>query len=223
MKSKHKDQVVTPLHQAAAAGDLDEVKKLLAKGAFPDCLNHHNQSPLYSALLLPICHDAELKSRKEAIFKLLYEKKPSMITKQDNSGDTPFHLMAVYGFDDLFSELLTKHQHMAYMPNNHTQYLIHTAILNQRRDIMACLLKLDNVWTQTDSNDEAALHYAARRGTRDMVKLCCEVSKDVNVLNRDNRTPWQLAFEEGNTDAMLELEIHGAEKSELNSMVRSLR
>ena len=58
-----------PLHLAAAFGHVHTVNVLLEHGADPTRLNLNKQSPLFSALLLPIAHAPECIANKEKVLR----------------------------------------------------------------------------------------------------------------------------------------------------------
>lgn len=65
---------LTPLHLAALEGNINTVHMLLSLGADPCILNKQKQYPLFSALILPILYEDELRQNKIKIFSLLKEK-----------------------------------------------------------------------------------------------------------------------------------------------------
>lgn len=210
MENKQISRGMSSLHAAAANGEFAEVKRLLAQGESPQCFNRHQQSPLHSALLMPISHDSDLQENKTAIFKLLYAKAPSLLMHRDASGDTVVQLMAAFGFSELLAELLQSHTEIAFVSNNHSHYPIHTAILNNQIEIVDMLLKIPGVDSLADMHGQVALHYAVRYGTKEMVLRCCKDCTDINAEDDDHQTAWGLACSANNASAMEILDAHGA-------------
>lgn len=193
---------MTPLHLAAIQGYVHTVDVLLAKGADPTIANQQAQLPIHSALFVPMLHEHDLLSKKEAIVYSLLSHAPGTIACQDESGDSIFQLMAVHGFDTLMSDLLNKYPHGVFQQNNHAHYPIHTAILNNQLGIATQLLAIDKVPMLHDAKGRRALHYAARCGTKEMVSACCRVMPDVNVQDSEGKTPLDLAKAAKNSDAV---------------------
>ena len=78
----------TPLHRAAIAGWVNTTKALLSLGAEVDSVNVQNQTPLFSALTLPVVCSDQFKSNKVAVFKLLKAAGHQSLSHQDQSGNT---------------------------------------------------------------------------------------------------------------------------------------
>lgn len=207
---------MTPLHWAAYKGHLHTVETLLEKGANPEKLNNEEQMPIYSTLLVPIKTNDRLYSRKQAIFELLFNKYPESIYHPDKSGDTVLHLMAS---DDHFSELLKKQLELnpssLSQPNNLKHYPIHTAILNnQIENVRLLLTSKMGIEIQPDREKRVALHYAAKYGSDDMIRLCIANTSDLNVRDTYNKTPLILAAEAGKQTS-IEALLHHHAKAEL--------
>ena len=193
---------MTPLHLAAVKGYVHTVQALLAKGAKANKINHESQLPIHSALFIPAIHDASLMAKKEVIFKALMAQAPTVIDRKDRSGDTVFQLMVVNGFGVLLSEILKQHPKGALSCNKHSQYPIHTAILNRRVDMVNLLLAIDKVSTLADSDHRVALHYAAQYGSKAIVETCCLATLDINIRDQLEKTPLMLAVEAQNIEAV---------------------
>ncbi len=202
---------LTPLSMAAGMGHLNTVRALLNHGADASKPNQNNQTPMFSALLIPMNHDEAFMRKKELIFQALNVAAPGLLTHQDNSGETVFHLMAAYGFNALLTTEIAHVPQAAFIRNNYTQYPIHTAILNNRYEIARVLLNIPTVATLTDANHRAPLHYAAQYGTQDMVELCCSTSHNINSLDTANKTPLMLAVQYQNIAILPVLIKHGAD------------
>jgi ankyrin repeat protein len=205
-------QGMTPLHASATNGYVHTVHALLAKGANPQALNTESQPPIYSALFMPMLHEQELTPKKIAIFQELLAHAPTTIENKDSSGNSVFHLMATnHEFYPLLTELLTTHPAGAFCCNNHSQYPIHTAILNNQIANANLLLSIDKVSTLADAEHRTALHYAAQHGSAEMVQLCCDMTDDLNARDSANKTPLILATEIQNLEAVRVLIQKGAD------------
>jgi outer membrane protein assembly factor BamB len=85
------------LHKAAAAGDIEQVKKLVSEGANIDAKDKQGRTPL---------HNAAANGRME-VAELLIEKGAD-INAQHNSGGTPLHLAVNRGHKEMIELLITK-------------------------------------------------------------------------------------------------------------------
>lgn len=188
---------LTPLHQAALQGHLHTTKELIALGANPGILNKQLQYPLFSALLLPVVHTETTKQNKIAIFKLLRDTEIPLLNHQDKSGNTVLHQMAVHDFETLLDETLKTHPELASIKNNHAQYPIHSAILNNQLGNVILLLQVKKGATFADSNGLVALHYAARCANTVIFNECYRANPDINIRDHQQRTPLMLAAELG--------------------------
>jgi ankyrin repeat protein len=202
---------MTPLHSAAIEGHFYTTQALLTLGVNTDVLNNQKQFPLFSALFLPVLHNEALKHNKINIFKLLQDKDSRNLKQQDDSGNTVLHQMAVHDFGTLIQETLAAHIELAYIQNNHTHYPIHTAILNNQMHNIHPLLHVKDAQTLADSNGWVALHYAARYSTKDILKLCCEVTDNIDIRDKMGRSPLMLAVELGRISTVEDLMEQGAQ------------
>jgi ankyrin repeat protein len=202
---------LTPLHLAALAGHIHTTQALLDLGEEAGILNKQQQYPLFSALMLPMLHDEELKQNKIVLFRLLRDKGAQPLNHQDTSGNTVLHQMALHDFGVLIEELLTSNLALAYIKNNHTHYPIHTAILNNQLQNVRLLLNIKDGATLADNHGWVALHYAARYGDKAILEECCKVNTNVDILDHDGRTPLMLAVEQGHISEVQDLIAHGAQ------------
>jgi ankyrin repeat protein len=193
---------MTPLHIAAIEGYVNTTKALLLQGADPGVVNCNHETPLFSALFLPVLQESNLLDRKEQIFHMLLEESPELRMQQNSSGDTLFHLMVAMGFTRLFAEMLKKYPEIIRSRNYHTHYLIHTAILNRRLDIVQLLISQKGVTEQVDAADRTPLHYAVRTGIPELVKICAHAAQNINPRDGDDKTPLMLAKEKNNQQIM---------------------
>ncbi|WP_082646544.1 ankyrin repeat domain-containing protein [Legionella feeleii] len=207
----------TPLHIAALAGHFYTVSVLLDLGAAFDNANKQSQLPIFSALVMPMLYEDDLKEKKIRIFRLLREKSPKTLGHQDIGGDTVLQLMAIHDFSTLLAEVLKTNPELALIKNNYFCYPIHTAILNNKTDCVRILIAMKQAATLADSKGRLALHYAARYSNKDITILCCEASKDLNVLDGRGRTAIMLAAQAGNNAALNVLVDKGADVHAIDS------
>lgn len=203
---------MTPLHLAAAFGHVHTVNVLLERGAEPRQVNLNKQSPLFSALLLPIAHTPECIRNKEKIFRALYQVAPCNLADQDSSGNTIFHQMVSHHFVTLLQYMMPENKAALLISNNAGKFPIHLAILANQLDIVNALMDIPGVMHLADSDGRVALHYAALYGSPAMARLCCQSTDDLSVRDSEGKTPWMLAFEEDRTDILDVFREHGLEE-----------
>ncbi|UCC96497.1 MAG: ankyrin repeat domain-containing protein [Phycisphaerales bacterium] len=85
------------LHDAAVAGDVDEVNSLLSKGADINQKNRMGGTPLHTAMM----------NRQKAIVELLIAKGAD-VNARNSSGDTPLALAVKAGQKDIVEQLIAK-------------------------------------------------------------------------------------------------------------------
>lgn len=191
----------TSLHQAAMEGWLNTAKVLLSLGANTSAVNKQNQNPLFCTLIMPMDYSEEYKANKIALFELLKTEGNQSLSHQDQAGDTVLHQMAKHDFGQLMSDLLRSKPQLARIRNNAGHYPIHTAVLNEQIENARLLLNVKNTENLADSHGRVALHYAARVGNIEMIKLCC-TKNSINVIDKERKTPLMLAAQLGDLDTV---------------------
>ncbi|CAM2961850.1 ankyrin repeat domain-containing protein [Legionella worsleiensis] len=193
---------LTPLHIAALAGNLHTIEVLLDLGADLAQKNHQLQMAVFCALQLPALYEERLKENKIKIYQLLKQQGLETLVNQDSNGDTIMHQMAMHNYFSLMADLLNSHHQLAFIQNNQSHYPIHTAILNNALACAHILFNDKEVAHVADSKGRVALHYAARYSGADMVTLCSNASVNKDPLDSEGKTPFMLAAEVANFEAM---------------------
>lgn len=201
---------MSPIHLAAMAGHMPTVKLLLELGADVKAFNNNKQSPLFTALILPLLATPDEKEKRLACYDYLKTKAPITILRaKDKNDDTLLQQMAEHGLLPQLNDLLRECPELAGVSNNHSHYPVHTAILNHQLDCVIRLLQEPNAQQWVDSAGNTALHYAVMYGDALMIEHCCAAFKDKsNVLNLRKETPLMLAAKDGRID-VLEMLIQG--------------
>ena len=91
------EEQANSLHKAAAAGDIEQVKKLISEGANIDAKDKQGRTPL---------HNAAANGRME-VAELLIEKGAN-VNALHNSGGTPLHVAVNGGHKEIVELLITK-------------------------------------------------------------------------------------------------------------------
>lgn len=120
---------------------------------------------------------------------------------QDKAGDTVLHQMALHGYDYLMRETLEANSKIAYIKNHHPHYPIHTTILNHQIECTKRLLAVKQGETLADHQGCVALHYAAQHGHDTLLEACCPFYSNLDIPDKENKTPLMLAAEFGSLSA----------------------
>ena len=79
--------------------------------------------------------------------------------------------------------------------------LLLTACQNGQKGVVMAFLKKDNINVNAvDEMGLSPLHYACRKGYRDIVKLLLGKDADVNQISNTNVTPLHMAVQSGNKE-----------------------
>jgi ankyrin repeat protein len=181
----------TPLHVAAARGQLDRVPALLAAGHRPDDRARNGDTPLHLAV----------RGGDEPLLRLLLSHKPKLDGK-DRAGLTAAQLAARADEDSLVLLLL---KHGCAIPD------IRVAAIAGRADLVARFLKADPTSLQAKSDaDRTPLHLAARHGRTEAVRILLEHKADSNASLDSGWRPLHAAAQEGHAAVARLLLLHRA-------------
>lgn len=187
------------LHLAAGAGHVHTVKILLSLSADASLENNNKALPSYFAAKLPMRFSMDLKNRKEAILKLLF----NALRMTNNNDKIDVHLLAAFGYKDLLKTIIEEDKTLLSVTDGMQHFPIYHAILNNRYETVECLLSLigDDSYL-VDFEGQRPIHYAALRGTKEMVKLCCEKRpQDIKKTDVYKRSALNIAQAEHNQEA----------------------
>lgn len=201
---------MTLLHRAAIEGNSNTVVSLVNLGADPRKPNKQGQLPVFSALVLPMVYEDEVKESKIKIYQFLKETAPDTLNQLDENGDSVLQMMAINDFTTLMEGVLRSNNALAYKANNHSHFPVHTAILNNNLESVRILLKENDMTNAADSKKRLPIHYAARYGGEEMLALCFDASSNIDPLDIQGKTPFMLAAEGGNESTMQALILRGA-------------
>jgi len=205
--------LMSPLHMAATHGFQNTTSVLLKLGANPVIQNKQHEMPINYVLGLPVLHDEVLPKSKQSIFINLYNLVPESIKQPSIDGTTVAHQMAVHGYVDLLSLMLTENPRLVTVADNHGKLPIHSAILNGQAAAAQMLLKGGNAERMVDFEQRNPLHYAAQYGNKEMLELCCAAVRNIESVDKNGKTPLMLAAYNGNLDAVTFLLQAGADPS----------
>ena len=171
---------------------------------------------LFQALELTLMDGPKEVVKKTADFKVLWARAtPEVRRAQNEAGQTVLHLMIIYGFEALIPGLLKEMPELASRhAKKDSEYPIHVAVAHHQLEIAALLFEIPGVARLKNKLNQTALHYAARLGSQDMMKLCCEKRRgDINEKDRTGKTPLGLAKEDNTPDVEAVLIAYGADEN----------
>ena len=170
----------TPLHHAAIAGRVKNMRYLIDKGADINKADKEKQTPL---------HMAAMNGQVEAVAVMLEEK--ADINLQDRTQQTPLYLAAVYGYADVVMRLLEENADVKLVTSDGWSPLhaaadspeIAEMLIAHEADIN---LPKKDMWTP--------LHLAINWSELAVAKLLVEKGANLNVVNNDGNTALHLAI-----------------------------
>ncbi|XP_078151110.1 protein ACCELERATED CELL DEATH 6-like [Carex rostrata] len=190
------DQGMSPFYLATTSGHLDVVHEMVQGLIGMEVSKANYAGPDGQTVL----HAAVLRS-KEMTEKLLTWK-PLLAKMPDNSGSTPLHFAASYGYDKVARVLLKCDHSLAYFHDSFGSFPVHVAAkMGHVGVIRAIMDHCPDSDELLDAERRNFLHVAAQNGRSPVVRLICRItSKHKNMKNaRDNdgNTPLHLAIDSG--------------------------
>lgn len=196
-----------PLHVAAAHGNVEILKRLLALGARIESWDENRTTPLLCA--------AE-KGNREALLFLLSNGANKYARTRD--GMDALHMAAMGGQVSII-EMLVKEYAFNVNSTCCAQYTpLHYAAIHGKVGAINTLMELGARATMVDVLDRTALHFAAEAGRADSIVCLISIHNfDPNVRDRLGRTPLHNAAECGKFEAVTELIAHKANLSAVST------
>ena len=185
----------TPLHLAAAGGNVEIAEFLISKNADVNALNNVNQSVLLYAAYFGNGEIAEMLISKGArlndqdIFgraPLHYAARQHSIGAllpliengaemdiRDSIGETPMHFAIRWGYDDIAEMLIDGGADLNILTDDGKTYL-HMASIKGFSAVADLLIKKGMDINTKDSNGSTPLYYAAKHGNKQIATLLAE-------------------------------------------------
>ncbi len=199
------DKSTKSLHQAAADGDIEQVKSLIAKGKDINAKDKKEQTPLHLAVRyghenvakLLIVQGADVNASMRdgpwtplldaastghtKLVKLLLEK-GAKVDVGDKYGYTPLYYSIWNEDKDTVRLLLTKGADVSLKPEKDYPPL-HYAVWMDDMDIVKLLVDNGAKFDVKDQDGWTAFRYAAFQGSRDMVEFFVSKGADVSTFH----------------------------------------
>ncbi|MDB2592086.1 ankyrin repeat domain-containing protein [Gammaproteobacteria bacterium] len=147
---------------------------------------------------LTVLHHAANKGHLDVV-KYLVEQGADHNAKVKTCGFLPIHFAAYNGCQDILKFLLTKHQgDISNIKSLTGENLLHKAAQGNQPEMIDFLvndksMEIDDV----DVNGSSALHRAAYSSSLKAVKKLIDLGANKNLTNKEDKTPLQIAQEQG--------------------------
>jgi ankyrin repeat protein/outer membrane protein assembly factor BamB len=179
--ASEEDRQLQTLYGAAANGDAQLVRSLIAGGADVNAPGSWGWTPL---------HVAAATGHEEIVSLLIAGgADPDALDGQRN---TPVQLAIGYGYRDI-GGLLIQNGADLRVANEAGETLLHTAAERDEADIAAFLIDRGADVNATASDGGTPLHYASWSGSRNTVQVLIDRGADISAKANDGRTPFHLA------------------------------
>ncbi|MGV7220226.1 MAG: ankyrin repeat domain-containing protein [Nitrospinales bacterium] len=196
------DSSWSPLHIAAAEGNLQKVQKLVEDGVIVDIKNQDNATPLCVAA----------KRGRLDVVRYLIEKGADVNAKESLNGFTAMHHAAGYHHEDVLRYLLNHGANVNAKNNLGQTPLMQVALQDWHADFkMANILIARGADINAQSKTGCSpLLCAVARGNNKLAKLLIEKGAEVNFSSPQGFTPLYMAVENEDLPMALTLYKKGA-------------
>ncbi|MHC4243394.1 MAG: ankyrin repeat domain-containing protein [Planctomycetota bacterium] len=189
---------ISPMHQAAIDGDIEQIKKLISSGIYVNAQNMVGNTPLHLAA----------QNGHRDIIELLLAGSVDVNIK-NMSGRTPLHYAAQRGHMEV-SELLITKGALVDARNNSGGTPLHYAANTGHGDMVELLLGHGaDINVQGESGGTPLLG-AVINGSKDVIELLVLKGADINIKDRGGNTPLSGAVQLQDKEAAEFLVINGA-------------
>ncbi|GAB9477251.1 hypothetical protein Gpo141_00014314, partial [Globisporangium polare] len=179
------DVALTPLHEAAAANNITQVRKLLRKGADPNCVGEHGYCGLYRRTPL---HWGAVNGAVVAVEMLLEAGADPNF--QDSHGRTPLHWAASVNRPAVVKVLLEKGGDPQLRDwNNMTPLLCASTAKNVPESLFDCLVQHGAIINEHLPNGDTGLHLAMKAELQETALALLAAGGDIMRTNHDGYRP----------------------------------
>lgn len=191
----------TPLHYAAALGNVEIATLLVTQGADVNAKSHEDIRPLHFAV----------EAGKTDMIKFLLTNKAD-VNAQNNYGYAALHAAAYLNDVGLATLLLNNGANVNIKSKQGVTPLL-MAVDNEKKDVAQFLIDNKADVNASDLNGDTPLHKAAADGNIDVVNLLIKNKANVNAKNTGEVTPFLSATGNGHVQVVLTLLENGADVS----------
>ena len=190
---------MSPIHDAAEQGNLEEVMRLIEEDPeIVDDIDHHHQTAL---------HCASDRGHVEVVSYLLDQG--ANTDRKAYDGDTALLYACRSGHVEVVELLLSRGADPTICDNAGWTPLM-VASIGGHVDVVRCLVRNKAVRATIDTQDSngwTALRWASFRNRTEVVKVLVEVGANPMVADREGRTPLGIAKNEGHGECITILEV----------------
>ena len=196
---------MSAMTEAAKAGDMDVVKRLLAEDpSIVKVRDDSGETPLMSALyrghtkIVDLLIDAgapldacaaSATGRIEALDQALAVSK-TCVAQYAYDGWTPLHLASFFGHVDAAGRLLDAGADPSVKSRNSLENTpLHAATAGQHSDVALLLIARGADVHATDAARHTPLHIAAENGLEDVVRALIAAGADPHAVDAEEKTP----------------------------------
>lgn len=192
------------LHQAAADGDIEQVKSLISKGADINAKDEDGDTALHIAI----------DHGRQDVVKPLLDKGADINTKTRYGGRTPLHQACLRGQTDTAELLIAKGADVNAIDSIWGAKPLACAAYEGHKNTVELLLSKGADINHKNRAGNTALSDAAFRGNLDVVEFLIAKGAKVDEKNYYDATPVVRAVEEGHVDTVKLLLAKGADIKE---------
>ncbi len=217
---------VEHLHQAAAVGEIEQVKLLISEGADVNVKNNDGQTQLHYAaskghkeiVELLLAHGAEVNiggadyNRTAAEFAMKSNHTDIVQLLVSKGADIPPLHFALYMKDETKARSLIEGDADVNRRTPYGTTPLNRAVVVGFKDIVELLIAKGANVNAKDNWDWTPLHGVAAEGHRELVELLIAKGANVNVRDGERRTPLWYAKDAGHTEIVELLRKHGAKE-----------
>ncbi len=200
----------TPLMMAAAAGRVDTVRALLARGASPRITNLEGHGAV---------HIACLHKHHEVVNELLAAD-DSLALQCTSQGATPLHVAVGVSAPDVVGMLL-RHRSPVNVVDTQGSTPLMAAVRGRAVACVRLLLQANANTAMQDHRGWTALHWACAAGDRRLASLLLQYKAGIEASTHLLQTPLLLAVKEGNDDVVQLLLEHFAKRTSEDHLGRT--
>jgi len=157
-------------------------------------------------------HDAA-RNGDVAKVQALLKDHPDWVFSKDSAGETPLHLAAAKGFEDV-ARLLLVHKAKVNAQDSDGRTPLHLAAQGGHKGVLELLLASNAEVNAKDNKGWTPLHFAASLGRKDVAEMLLADRAEVNAADASGDTPLHLAAFEGHADVA---EVLLTERAEVNA------